>query len=181
MTVQPYSIQRGKILRGYSPTDRFSRTVRTDYMGSSEFEYGALPASLRGLQAASPRLSLLTVEEVRDERGNPLLVYGDFVTHDPDAYRAMITEVAFGRARTREYTGFKDQISPAPIVPSHRCRTKKQKQEYIEDEIARRTNFWWDIDNHVMMSFDAAYMADLPSILQASWAYMDEQSAVSVS
>lgn len=46
----PYLVQRGKI-RHPLVEGRFSDAVNLDYMGSAEFEWGALPKSLR---AASP-------------------------------------------------------------------------------------------------------------------------------
>lgn len=40
----PYLIQRGKIVKPLAEHDtRLSKAVNLDYMGSSEFEFGALP------------------------------------------------------------------------------------------------------------------------------------------
>lgn len=39
-------------------------------------------------------------------------------------------------------------------------------------------DFWWDVDNHVMWSFDKVFMNRLGDVLVRSWKYMDEQKAV---
>lgn len=174
MTVMPYLIQRGKIKPGYSPNDRFSVAVRTEYMGSSEFEFGALPKSLRNLRAQADKLSLIEIPEVRDLDGNPLLAYGNFEAHNPEEYRAMIYAVATGKERTKESTGFRKHMEQEEIYIPRRYKTKKQKAEYLEDEKNNRTTEWWDLDNDIHLSFDREFMTHLPSILRASWAYMDE-------
>ncbi len=154
---RPYDIQRGTIRKGYAKSARFSEAVDLHYMGSSEFEWGALPASLRRLQANRMELSVLEVPGVVDARGNPLLAYGDFGRIDSEEYREAIRAVVHREARTRERTAFEDQME----VPVRERFTV--------------TDAWWDINNDVMMSFDAAFVADLPQILGNSWAYMDEQ------
>jgi hypothetical protein len=153
-TVSPYLIQRGTIREGYKATDRYSLTVDDDYMGCSEFEWGAKPKSLRRLQADASELSAAKVDCVRNAAGRPLIMYGNFTTrHDEKEYGYLIRDVANGLARTKEYTGF------APHVTGERGWT-------------RQTSVW-DIENDVFMSFDPKFMRDLPAILRNSWTYMD--------
>lgn len=152
----PYDIQRGTIREAYTEKARYSEAVDNHYMGSSEFEWGALPASLRRAQAERDSLSVLTVSGVVDLLGRSLIAYGNFSRIDPEEYGEAISDVAHKKARTRELTGFDDQMESG--------------KKY------RNTNVWWDINNDVFMSFDASFMADLPRLLSNSWAYMDEQA-----
>jgi hypothetical protein len=55
----PYLIQRGEIKRPLVE-GRLSEAVNLDYMGSAEFEFGALPKSLRALQSMVDAISLTT-------------------------------------------------------------------------------------------------------------------------
>ena len=156
---QPYDIQRGTIRRGYAESARYSEAVDNHYMGSSEFEWGALPKSLRRMQAHADGLTLLTFPEVVDVHSNPLLALGNFNRIDPAEYSEAIGVVAHRKARTRERTGFADQMEV------------QQSRPFSPADV------WWDINNDVMMSFDAVFMADLPRLLANSWAYMDQQAA----
>lgn len=156
MSVKPYDIQRGTIRNGYAADSRYSHAVDNDYMGSSEFEWGALPTSLRRLQEERTDLTMLAAPEVTDSTGRALLLYGNFTRHDPVAYREMIRAVAHGEARTREFTGFGDHLGKGSMRRSTRV-----------------TNVWWDINNDVFMSFESDFIADLPRILKNSWDYMD--------
>jgi hypothetical protein len=57
---KPYLIQRANIVKPLSPKNQagkvtLSKSVSFDYMGSSEFEFGALPKSLKRLHAATKR------------------------------------------------------------------------------------------------------------------------------
>lgn len=175
---RPYLIQRGTITPATGIV-RYSEAVRDDYMGASEFEWGAKPASLRRMQAERTTLRTVAAPDVRDAKGRPLLMYGNFTRIDPVAYSAAIGDLAGGRARAKEWTAFDDQISPRPITIPARYRTKRERERYVADENARRTNVWWDIGNDVMMSFDGEFMDRLPKILEESWAYMDAQKEVS--
>jgi hypothetical protein len=38
----------------------------------------------------------------------------------------------------------------------------------------KQADFWWDIENDVMWSFDSVYMLSLPKYLQNSWHFMNK-------
>jgi hypothetical protein len=177
-TREPWLIQRGRIQSDFSADNRISQAISMEYMGSAEFEFGALPQSLREMQAVAAKLSLIEVQQVRDAKGNPLYAYGNFQDHDPEVYKGILVALATDRIRTKESVGLDKQINPREIHPPSRCRTKKQKQEYIETQRMFDTSFWWDLNNAVMFSFDKKLMETLPDILKSSWRYMDEQKAV---
>ncbi len=66
-----YLVQRGTINRPLSQyTDvRISEAIDLDYMGSSEFEFGALPKSLRAFEAEADALNSRVVPSVTDAEG----------------------------------------------------------------------------------------------------------------
>jgi len=160
MTERPYDIQRGTIQKKYNPAaDIYSRAVEDDYMGASEFEWGAKPRSLRRLQESAEALRQVKMEGIQSRDGKTLVAYGDFTSrHDPVEFERMMHDVVYGKARTREFTGF-------------RAHVEEDATSWPLD-----TDFWWDIRNDVMMSFDAKFMDDLPRILKNSWAYMGMNS-----
>ncbi len=149
----PYLIQRGKI-RQPLVEDRFSKAVNLDYMGSAEFEFGALPKSLRALQTLVDQISVTVDPRITDTGGGASLRV--LHTFDGDGYEAYFEHLLAareGRLRTKESTWFdKDHSKQFPSL---------------------RADVWWDIDNHVMWSFDKNFMKRLPDFLVASWKYMD--------
>lgn len=154
MVHHPYYIQRCEIKRPLTE-GRFSEVVQTDYMGSAEFEFGALPKSLRALQA-SVDLIQLTTEPRITEGERCLRVLHTFSSPDYEEYLGYLLELRADKRRTKEVTRF---------------AAGRQMDRYS------KTDLWWDIDNHVMFSFDKIFMNRLGDALVASWKYMDEQRA----
>lgn len=150
----PYLIQRGKIKHPLVE-GRFSAAVDLDYMGSAEFEFGALPKSLRALQAMVDSISVTVDPRITGDNGESLRVLHTFSPDDYEKYIVHLLALRDGKVRTKESTWFdKDH---AKHFKSLRC------------------DLWWDVDNHVMWSFDKVFMKRLPGVLEASWKYMDEQ------
>lgn len=149
----PYLIQRGNIFHPLVD-DRLSKAVNLDYMGSAEFEFGALPKSLRALQASIDRISLTTEPRILDGERS-LRVLHTFSPDEYEQYLAHLLQLRAGKLHTKESTWFD---------VDHPTRFK-----------ALRCDFWWDIDNHVMWTFDKNFSKRLVDVLVASWKYMDEQ------
>lgn len=149
----PYHIQRGTINHPM-PDDRLSKVVDLDYMGSAEFEFGALPKSLRALQAKVDAISVTVEPRITGDNGQSLRVLHTFSPEEYEAYVVYLLELRAGTRRTKESTWF-------DVEHPKRFKTL-------------RCDFWWDIDNDVMWSFDKAFMKKLPDALVASWKYMDE-------
>jgi hypothetical protein len=154
MIRSPYLIQRAEIRRPFVK-GRFTEAVDLDYMGSAEFEFGALPQSLRALQAKIDQINLTTEPRIL-EGDRSLRVLHTFDRDEYEVYFGYLLELRAGRGHTKETTGF-----AASSVPS---------QYYI-------TDFWWDVRNNVMFSFDKQFMNRLSDRLQDSWRYMDQQAA----
>lgn len=150
----PYLIQRAEI---YHPLreGRLSEAVDLDYMGAAEFEFGALPKSLRALQARVDSISMTT--EPRIQEGEKCLrILHTFNSDEYEEYLGHLLELRADKRRTKETTRF--------------------SANYPHGEYSR-TDFWWDIDNHVMWSFDKVFMNRLGDHLVASWKYMDDKKS----
>lgn len=187
--LNPWLIQRGS---PYSAERRaeattVSQAVNMDYMGSSEFEYGALPKCLREMEAQAASmpetLTVRPIPGIHDRDGNPLLAVG-LTAAALETYAGKIAEVVGGK-RIKERTSFEDAVTPIADLPSYHGlrrdppkghRREPKRSLWLADQRARMTGFWWDIDNGVMMTFDAALAADLPRLLQGSWARLRENA-----
>jgi hypothetical protein len=64
----PYLIQRGTILEN---SGALSDAVRLDYMGRAEFEFGAMPGSLRRMETQQDKLASYVFKDVQS-KGQPL-------------------------------------------------------------------------------------------------------------
>ena len=155
----PYLIQRAEIVRPLAePTERISNAVKLEYMGSAEFEFGALPESLRQIRAVFDKWNRRTVLDIKEGEA-PLRVYSAFTDEEFEEYKQHLLRLRNPKARvtTKESTYFEEG--------------RKAASKYI------RTDFWWDLDNNVMFGFDKEFMNRLQSYLAASFRYMDEQKA----
>lgn len=155
-----YLIQRGTINRPIAPLGkRLSEAVRLDYMGSAEFEFGALPKSFRAMDNSG--VSVSEAPTISD-RGHTLMVLHPFKSdEDFAAYCSKLADLRDPNSRTRckEWHGFKEGFGSKPW----------------ERGIA--PDFWWDIDNHVMWSFDHEFMSHASDYVKSSLAYMKAQAS----
>lgn len=152
----PYLIQRAEISAPLAARDkRFSEAVELDYMGSAEFEFGALPKSLRALQQRINSISITVEPRITGEGGESLRVLHTFTPDEYEEYVVHLLSLREGKLRTKESTWFD---------AGHSTRFK-----------SLRCDLWWDIDNHVMWTFNKNFSKRLGDHLVASWKYMDEQ------
>lgn len=154
---KPYLIQRGRINRPLTPEfTRLSDAVSLDYMGSSEFEFGALPKSFRAIAAANAEVSPVTtlVKEIR-ENVHPLRVLfpSSMSSAEREEYLGYINELRYANPRLKEVSRFQHDY------PSRGADWDL-------------TDFWWDIENHVMWSFDKNFMNRLYTYLLGSFEVM---------
>jgi hypothetical protein len=156
MALTPYLIQRGTINTPFVE-DRLSRSVSLDYMGSAEFEFGALPESLQALRAEADCISVTVEPRITGDNGASLRVLHVFGPEEYEEYVGYLLKLREGSLQTKEHTYF-----DLPHL--------KSKHFTI-----LRCDFWWDVGNHVMWSFNKNFMKRLPDVLAASWKYMDEQ------
>jgi len=161
-----YLIQRATIHRPFIDA-ALTTAVNLDYMGNAEFEFGALPESLHYMEAAKAELKLVTFPEVRREDGRELVGYGVFSNRD--AYARALAAVIDGKMHCKSYTNLPDAMRASTRMPPYARVSEKERKAWLD----RLTNFWWDIRNHVMLSFEADFMQLLPNVLQKSWDIMN--------
>lgn len=116
--------------------DGFDKVFSCDYMGSAEFEYGSLPASLKFVTS---NLSLYSIhapkEEYRASTGERVFLYCQEAALDnvEAALKAMAADV-YNRQ--------------APITFKERPGFKESLAGTNADRPRQRVVLWWDIENH---------------------------------
>jgi len=126
----PNLVQRGTILD--LPEDEIEGIdglINYDYMGSAEFEFGALHFSIKRITRDWQQYEWFPIDSIVDADGRPLHVL----------------------CRTRQKAEVIDSIKIFASNPD-KIRTKERValREYLEcqSEYAVRTNFWWDISSN---------------------------------
>jgi hypothetical protein len=153
----PYLVQRAEIQHPLAEaSERFSNSVSLDYMGSAEFEFGALPKSLRALQAR--------VDDIK-------ITVDNRITTGENDNRSLRVLHTFTPEEFEEYFVFLQRMRKDDLRLKERSDFGAVRRDW------NKTDLWWDIENHVMFSFDKMYMKRLPDYLVASWKYMDDEKA----
>ena len=138
----PYLIQRAKFIKDdeYSANRKgIDKLLGFDYMGSAEFEFGALPASLKRIRA-----------EIKD--------YVQF-QYSFKKHPAKVVTVHCKKEEQDAVCEILEQLALDKIRLKERCDLPK----FISDETNSWDNdFWWDIDNDFMFwkfnpEFDANF------------------------
>lgn len=146
-------VQRAGIPTPLAPIDStLTQSLDLEYMGSVEFELMALPKSLRQLRSAH-------------EQGNMLI--------------RLVPDIKQGESPLRVLTAFDDATFVDYTRELHKlryCNPPTKENTYFQFDLQKRypgffpgTEFWWDLDNHVMWSFNKRYMNRLVSYLENSF------------
>jgi hypothetical protein len=106
--------------------------ISLDYMGAAEFEFGAIPESLAVIRA-----------NIADYTYMDLPMDGKVITvfcnvNVRDEVPEMLDRLADGEMHCKCYTEFDSLLRPSEI----------RKKWQIKSPV--KTNFWWDIENHLM-------------------------------
>lgn len=140
---------------------RLSKAVKFDYMGSAEFEWGALPESFRKIEQHADNFIWRFVPGINDENGNALQVWSYFNNVEFAEYEVYLKQMrnpssieSGKRIQLKEHSGFENGAS-------------KFRSE--------NTDFWWDIENNVMFGFDPKFMPLAANFVANSLVYMNEQ------
>ena len=129
--MKTYLIQRASIEdRDYKKG--IDSIIRLDYMGSSEFEFGAVPDSLRAIRASIPEYTYMDVPI-----GDKVITVFCKTTQHPDI-KMYLRDLADDNIQLQERSEFNDYVCPSEI----------QKRWQAKHPL--RTNFWWDLDNNLM-------------------------------
>ncbi len=158
---EPCHIQRGEIQTPLASEDtRLSQAVSFEYMGSAEFEFGALPASFRRIEAKADNWKCRIVDEIK-EGDTPLRVWSAFTDE--------------------EFAQYVDYLKVLRASTKDRAVKRFYTKEAVRFEIDydhgnySRTNFWWDIDNDVMFGFKKEFMKRVGHYVASSLKYMNEK------
>lgn len=159
MVRSPYLVQRCIVRNRPNDTLRFSEVAALDYMGAAEYEFGAVPESLRCIATRANEYSRATIvllnNVLRDGNGAPLVVYSRFAGDSLLEYVEYLKALRAGKLCTKSASYF----DVAPGAGSHRTRV----------------TLWWDLTNDALFSFDEEVMRALPQLFANSLAYMDAQ------
>lgn len=121
--MKTYLIQRGTF-ENRDFKKGIDSIVLFDYMGSAEFEFGALPESLGRIRKNITEYVYLQVSI----KGKPITVFCK-ESQKPEIEN-YLNELAEGKMQLKSYSDFNSYIKPT----------------YSKN----RTDFWWDIENDVM-------------------------------
>lgn len=163
-----YHIQRGRIRRplGKHLQSTVTQAIDLDYMGNAHFEFGALPRSLRRIQAQFGLYQLYKVEDLSVAIDRQVFVLRVFANFDTDAqrlqYQSWLQDLAADKVRMEEYSGFEKRMRPPnfPIIAAN----------------SSGFDVWWDIVNDVFFSFDKNFMNRIDSHLRISFEALDHQN-----
>lgn len=125
--IPSYLIQRGKVNKFGDEYNTYAvfDFVNLDYMGSSEFEWGALPKSLNHIYQNKDKF-ILKESDIQSADGRKLFLFCHKDNYDyvENTFKHHIEN----NVRTKEYTDIKRAFKPL---------NEKDKSE---------VNFWWDIE-----------------------------------
>jgi hypothetical protein len=127
--MKTYLIARAKIEeRDYKKG--FDSIVNLDYMGASEYEWGAIPESLARIRK---NINDYTYLDIPIKNLSVTVFCHNDNKSDVNKY---LTELASGKMRTKNGNHFDWYVQ----------NEKKSDFTYVRD----RVNFWWDIENDLM-------------------------------
>jgi hypothetical protein len=114
----------------------FDSRFTFDYMGSSEFEFGALPQSLKRIcQKRNTHILLPVRANKKISQCKDLHVFGDKTA--VEEYVKFIPDLLKNKLYTKEWTGIPESLG---IIKDGLCHDLKS-----------RFDAWWDIDNDVIL------------------------------
>lgn len=158
---QPYLIQRGTIdekIWTYKNRNkqvykdvRLSEVVSLDYMGSAEFEFGALGKSLCAIFSNKDSYTITTLSI----NGVEYYIYLPFTSEEFSQYFDYLDKIYHDKLHLKEIPNF----------------GKYCYRSVLEGD--NPTNFWWDLDNKVMFTTVKCFAENgLTHSLNASWKKM---------
>ncbi len=136
---KPYMIQR-MYFKEDPPNDfSFDGLLQMDYMGSAEFEFGALPQSLKIMCKNIDDYNMIMLKEYINQSNQRLclIAHKDII----DEYIPFIELFKEDKIYTKERLEFQVHITGKDLFN----RPAKQSDLKIKA--------WWDIENHVIFTF----------------------------
>lgn len=156
MIKTPYLIQRGKIkLPLVDAGERVFTAVNLEYMGSAEYEFGALPKSLLRFKSFLTEENIRTLDNIQED-GNSLKVISILNDADFAEYASHLEKL---RSRKTSYQ-------------YHTKEASRFNEDYKSIGGSPKTDFWWDIENDVMFTFNAEFANLLISFIANNIRYL---------
>lgn len=146
---RPYLIQKGVICK-YDADLKLSAAVRMQYMGSAEYEFGALPKSLREVEKGIKNYKLSRLEGVNENQD--LFLLSNLSDEDLEKYKNYLINLKKNKIILKEHIGFCDSRFKA------------------------NDDFWWDINNHLFFSYDEKFMKIVKRNVESSLLVMNMES-----
>lgn len=174
---QPRIIQLGKIRRplGKYTHATLHQAIEMEYMGASEFEWGAPALSLRAIQAQFSLYETHKFEQVKVQKDGKVFscrVFANFDTFEErNQYEQWLLRIQAGTLLLQEHSGFDKPEKYDWSSPEEKQAASRG------DTMPFRTDFWWDLRNHIIFSFDKQFMGRLGNHLQNSFQFMDSAAS----
>lgn len=143
---KPYLIQRADIVLPYAAdleNTPISAAIDLDYMGSAEFEFGAVGKSL---DAIADKADMFKVQCVKVAKKNVFLA-SFFTDEEREAYVEYMGALYADKIHTKERHKF-----DALFLKHLESRPGNGRRAFHTQKL------WWDILNHCMWSFNADFM-----------------------
>ena len=146
---RPWLLQKAKfkIKIDGKNTHGVDATLSFDYMGSAEYEYGALPKSCNQVIEKLDRYSIIKTE-FKDVTGRELFFIGDRNVYE-QKYKHYIPVILEGNARLKERTDMDKLYKPDNWDLERAQREGGTKYWYNKFNIA------WDIKNNIFLIFSS--------------------------
>lgn len=152
----PYLIQRCMIDNPLPKKDvRFGKAIRHDYMGSSEFEWNAVPNAFVYKNLSDYKLSKVDVFEVVDGEEKQLRLFHCFNDEELAKYVAILKDLQQNQINLKEASGFDVDIT-----------TKERAKKYYA-----KVDMWTDLDNNVIFTYHKMAANRIADWCQASKKY----------
>jgi len=137
-----YLIQRGKFrdIKDINEVKGLDNVIEYDYMGSAEFEFGALGKSLASIMESCLAGNFKPV--LINIRGVPFLFYSESRITKASEVEELFNNPS--KFRLKEYLGIEHYFEGESI--ERLKRNCKKKKEVVKNY--SYLDFWWDIENH---------------------------------
>lgn len=143
----PYLVQRVSRKRSeFNKAGSVDDNYRMEYMGSAEFEMGALPKSLKAACASLDEYQVIKIEAIKDADDQPLRVLCKIAdkAYQEDLLSLWVDEHSL---TTKECVGLEQAKRP------------KGERMYEAD-------VWWDVSNHIFFCFGKTNMKQWQTALE---------------
>jgi len=141
----PYLIQRMILHKDVPKNPSLDNLYRMDYMGSSEFEWGALPKSLKQFTKNFNKIELYRMKKIIDYENKMLVLIG--LPENTKEYRRFVPDLLEDKIRLKERSELCAAMKGYDPILGY-------DKPYNEQ---RHPSAWWDIENHIMMIFGVQY------------------------